>query len=655
MAREQTMISIMGETRQFDPPEDLRQQASIKSLKQYKEMYQNSLEDTETFWGTYAQELDWFEKWAKVFEGDFERAQTKWFVGGRLNAAYNCLDRHLSMERGDKVAFLWEGVSGESKTYTYRQLHREVCRFANVLKHLGVKKGDRVALYLPMIPELPIAMLACARIGAIHSVVFGGFSAESLRERILDCGASLLVTANYSLSRGKNFPSKKQADLALQECPQVKRVVVVRRLDQPVEMLEVRDAFWDELMSREDIPSSCPPESMESEDPLFILYTSGSTGKPKGVLHTTAGYLLHCKKSFEWVFDYRDDEVFWCTEDISWIIGHSYTVYGPLCAGATVLMVEGIFDDSKPDRLWEIVEKYKVNILYTTPAVLRACRKEGDDWVHRHDLSSLRILGSVGEPINPETWMWYYTVVGKERCPIVDTWWQTETGGMMITPLPGAISLKPGSATLPFFGVESAVFREDGTECEVNEGGYLVIKKPWPGMMRAVYGHPERFLETYFSQFPGVYFTGDGVRKDEDGYYWFLGRVDDVIHSSGYRLGTTEIESVLVAHEAVAEAAVVPFPHELKGQAIYAFVTLRSGFKKSEEMRQTLKMHVQKKIGSIATPDKIQLVDVLSKTLSGKIMRRVLRKIASGEIQDLGDTSTLADPSVFKDLIQGRQ
>ena len=655
MTREQTMVSITGETRQFDPPKGLRQQASIKSLTQYKEMYQQSLEDTETFWGTCAQELDWFEKWKKVFEGDFERAQTKWFVGGRLNAAYNCLDRHLPMERGDKLALLWEGVSGESRTYTYRQLHREVCRFANVLKHQGVNKGDRVVLYLPMIPELPIAMLACARIGAVHSVVFGGFSAESLRQRILDCGGSILVTANYSLSGGKTFPSKKQADLALQGCPQVKRVVVVRRLDQPVEMLDVRDAFWDELMSRQDISSQCPPESVESEDPLFILYTSGSTGKPKGVLHTTAGYLLHCKKSFEWVFDYREGEVFWCTENISWIIGHSYAVYGPLCAGATVLMVEDIFGDPKPDRLWKMVEKYKVNILYTTPAVLRGCRKEGDDWVHQHDLSSLRILGSVGEPINPETWMWYYTVVGKERCPIVDTWWQTETGGMMITPLPGAISLKPGSTTLPFFGVEPGVFREDGTECEVNEGGYLVIKKPWPGMMRAVHGHPGRFLETYFSQFPGVYFTGDGVRKDEDGYYWFLGRVDDVIHSSGYRLGTTEIENVLVAHEAVAEAAVVPFPHELKGQAIYAFVTLRSGFKKSEEMQQALRMHVQKQIGSIATPDKIQFVDVLSKTLSGKIMRRVLRKIASGEIQDLGDTSTLADPSVLKDLIEGRQ
>jgi acetyl-CoA synthetase len=618
-------------------------------------MYKRSLDDPEGFWGEYAQELDWFKKWEKALEGDFQTGRIRWFPGGKLNAAYNCLDRHLSLGRQDQVALLWEAESGESATYTYGQLHLEVCRFSNVLKQFGVEKGDRVILYLPMIPQLAVAVLACSRIGAIHSVVFSGFSTEALRERILDCGAKLVITANYRLQNGHAVPCKKNVDSALSECPSVKQVIVVRRLQQEVEMIPGRDFFWDERVDQKDLPSSCPAEPMDSEDPLFILYTSGSTGKPKGALHTTAGYLLHSKKSFEWIFDYRDGEVFWCTEDISWIIGQTYTVYGPLCAGATVLMVEGALNHPRPDRPWEVIDRHKVNLFYTTPAFLRSCLKERDEWVYGHDLSSLRILGSVGEPIHPQVWMWYYTVVGRERCPIVDTWWQTETGAILIAPLPGATPLKPSSATLPFFGVDPAVLRDDGSECETNEGGYLVIRRPWPGMMRTVYGKPDQFRQIYFSQFPGLYFTGDGARKDEEGYFWFLGRVDDVIRSSGYRLGTMEVENALLSHEAVAEAAVVPFPHPLKGQGIYAFVTLRSGFESSKEIKDTLVAHVQKKIGSLAVPDKIQIVDVLSKTLSGKIMRRVLRKIATGETEDLGDTTAMADPSIVKDLIRGRE
>ena len=655
MVKEKTLISMMEETRRIDPPEELSKRARIKSVEQYQQMYKESIRNPEKFWEEWAHELHWFKTWDKAAESDFKRAHVRWFVGGKLNASDNCLDRHLLTDRRTKTALIWVGESGETKTYTYEDLHREVCQFSRVLKRLGVRKGDRVAIYLPMIPELPIAMLACARLGAIHSVVFSGFSPDSLCERITDCGAEILITSNVAFNMGKALPLKRQADLALRKCPGVKQVVVVKRLEEPTEMIEGRDLTWDELMTRESEAQESPPEVMDAEDPLFILYTSGSTGKPKGVLHTTAGYLLHCKKSFDWVFDYREEEIFWCTEDLSWIIGHSYGLYGPLAAGATTLLYEGRLNHPKPDRPWEIIDKHRVNIFYTTPAVLRSCMKEKDEWVTRHDLSSLRILGSVGEPINPQTWMWYHTTVGRERCPIVDTWWQTETGAILIAPFPGATPLKPGSATFPFFGVEPAILREDGTECEVNEGGYLVIKRSWPGMMRTVYGHPGRFQEIYLSQFPGMYFTGDGARRDEDGYYWFLGRVDDVIHASGVRLGTAEIESALVSHEAVAEAAVVPFPHPLKGQGIYAFVTLRSGFEKSEETERALKAHVEKKIGPIATPDKIQWVDVLSKTLSGKIARRILRKVAAGDVEDLGDTSALADLSVIKDLIRGRQ
>ncbi len=522
---------MMEETRKIDPPEELSNRATIRSVEQYQQMYEESLKNPEEFWGGWAHELHWFKTWDRVTESDFERAHVRWFVGGKLNASDNCLDRHLLTERRTKAALIWVGESGETKTYTYEDLHREVCWFSRGLKHLGVRKGDRVAIYLPMIPELPIAMLACARLGAIHSVVFSGFSPDSLCERISDCGAEILITSNVAFNMGKALPLKRQADVALRKCPGVKHVVVVKRLEEPTEMTEGRDLTWDELMTRESGEEQVAPEVMDAEDPLFILYTSGSTGKPKGVLHTTAGYLLHCKKSFEWVFDYREEEIFWCTEDLSWIIGHSYGLYGPLAAGATTLLYEGRLNHPKPDRPWEIIDKHRVNIFYTTPAVLRSCMKEKDEWVTRHDLSSLRILGSVGEPINPQIWMWYHTTVGRERCPIVDTWWQTETGAILIAPFPGATPLKPGSATFPFFGVEPAILREDGTECEVNEGGYLVINRSWPGMMRTVYGHPGRFREIYLSQFPGTYFTGDGARRDEAGYYWFLGRVDDVIHA----------------------------------------------------------------------------------------------------------------------------
>ena len=625
----------------FDPTDSYRNRAHIKDMEQYREMYRRSMEDPEGFWAEWAGELDWFKRWQRVYEGDFGKGRARWFAGGKLNASWNCLDRHLHSGGQDRAALIWVAESGESKTFTYGQLHREVCRFANVLKHLGVKKGDRVAIYLPMIPELPVAMLACARIGAVHNVVFIGLSAESLRGRINDCDASLIITCD-------DAPT-------LKDLPGIRRIVVHSGRGKAPERIGEGDYFWDDLMKNGPLPSECEPEAMDAEDPLFILYTSGSTGKPKGVLHSTAGYLLHVMKSFEWVFDYHPEDIYWCTEDFSWIIGHSYGVYGPLCAGATLLMAEGAPHDPRPDRLWEIIEKYRVSIFYTTPAVLRRSMRERVEWVQRHDLSSLRLLGSVGEPIGPKAWMWYYTHVGMERCPIVDTWWQTETGGIMIAPFPGAVSLAPGSVTLPFFGIEPAILREDGTECEADEEGYLVMKRAWPGMMRGVFDAAERFRETYFVQFPGTYFTGDRARRDENGYFWLAGRVDDVIHSSGYRLGTIEIENALVSHEAVAEAAVVPYPHPIKGQGIYAFVTLKPGYEKSKELEEALLGCVRRRIGSIAAPDKIQVVGVLSKTLSGKIMRRILRKIASGEIRDLGDTSALANPSVIEELIKGRQ
>ena len=656
MASEKGMISMMDERRVFPPSKQMSQGAYIKSMEEYHKLYDESLKDPEGFWSRLAGDLEWFKTWDKVMVDDFANAHHEWFVGGKLNVAYNCLDRHLTGGRKDKVAIIWEGEpEGEVKTYTYQQLFEEVCRFANVLKKQGVKKGDRVSIYLPMIPELPIAMLACARIGAIHSVVFGGFSAEALRDRILDAGATVLICCDGYYRSGRVVNSKANADEAMAQCPGVRRAIVAQRIGDEVTMQDGRDTWWHEEMAAKDISSSCEAEQLDSEDPLFILYTSGSTGKPKGVLHTQAGYLLYTLETFKYIFDYKDEDIFWCTADIGWVTGHSYIVYGPLAAGATSVMFEGVptFPDS--GRFWDIVQKYKVSIFYTAPTALRALMREGDEWPNKHDLSSLRVLGSVGEPINPEAWMWYYQVIGKERCPILDTWWQTETGGILITPLPGATPLKPGSATFPFFGVEPEILRENGQPAEVNEGGYLVIKRPWPGLMRGVYGDPDRFRDTYFVQFPEVYFTGDGARRDEDGYFWLMGRVDDVLNVSGHRIGTAEVESALVSHELVAEAAVVGYPHDLKGQGIYAFVTLKVGVDKSDELKKTLVAHVRKEIGPIASPDKIHFADALPKTRSGKIMRRILRKIAEGDIGNLGDVTTLADPSVVDDLVKGRQ
>ncbi len=650
-----TLDSMLQEKRIFAPPAELSQKAHIKSLEEYREVYKRSIEDPEGFWAECARQLDWYKKWDKVLVEDFKEAKHEWFVGGKLNVTCNCLDRNLTGWRKNKAALIWEGDIGDSNTLTYQQLYHQVCRFANVLKKHGVKKGDRVSIYLPMILELPIAMLACARIGAIHSVVFGGFSAEALRDRILDCDSRTLICVDGYYRGGRIIRSKDNADAALESCPEVKDVIVVQRAGIVVNMEQGRDYWWHEEMQAEDIKPVCEPEVMDAEDPLFILYTSGSTGKPKGVLHTQAGYLLFAYQTFKWIFDIKEEDTYWCTADIGWVTGHSYIVYGPLAAGASCVMFEGVPNYPRPDRFWDIVEKYQVSIFYTAPTALRAIMMVGDEWPNKHDLSSLRILGSVGEPINPEAWMWYYNVIGKGKCPIVDTWWQTETGAALITPLPGATPLKPGSATFPFPGVEVAVIRDDGSPADVNEGGNLIIRRPWPGLMRTVYGDPERFKNTYFVQFPGVYTTGDGARVDEDGYYWLLGRIDDVINVSGHRLGTAEVESALVSHDKTVEAAVVGMPHEIKGQGIYAFVTLKSGIERSDELKKELVGHVRKQIGPIATPDKIQFADALPKTRSGKIMRRILTRISSGEIDKLGDTSTLADPSVVDVLVRERE
>jgi acetyl-CoA synthetase len=657
MAEEKkTITSMMEEKRVFPPSKEFSAKAQIKSLDEYKKLYKRSVDDPEGFWGEQAQNLEWFKKWDKVLDYSFgDNIYIKWFQGGKINVTVNCLDRHLKTSRKDKVAIAWEGEPGDSRKYTYAQLHAEVCKFANVLKKKGVKKGDRVTIYMPMIPELPIALLACARIGAIHSIVFGGFSADALKDRILNANASTLITTDASYRSGKVIGLKVNADSALTSCPGVKTVIVYNRTNTKVDMKAGRDVWWHEEMAAPDIKPECPPEIMDAEDPLFMLYTSGSTGKPKGVLHTQAGYILFVMTTFKWIFDYRDEDIFWCTADIGWVTGHSYIVYGPLAAGATSLMFEGVPNYPKPDRFWEIVEKHKVSIFYTAPTALRAMMRDGDKWPEGRNLSSLRLLGTVGEPINPEAWMWYYNVIGKAKCPIVDTWWQTETGGILITPLPGAVPIKPGSATKPFPGVDAAVIREDGSQASPNEGGYLVIKKPWPGMMRTIFGQHERFKETYFVQFPGMYFTGDGARVDEDGDFWLMGRVDDVINVSGHRIGTAEVESALVSHPFVAEAAVVGMPHDIKGQGIYAFVTLKAGQAKSDDLKKKLVAHVRKEIGPIATPDKIQFTDSLPKTRSGKIMRRILKKIAAGDVTDLGDTTTLADPTVVQALVTERQ
>jgi acetyl-CoA synthetase len=615
-------------------------------------MWRKSIENPDEFWGEMAEEhIDWYKKWDAVEEYSFvDDVYVRYYRGARLNASYNCLDRHLNNWRKNKAALIWQGEPlEESRTYTYQQLHREVCKFANVLKGMGVKKGDCVSVYLPMIPELVITLLACARIGAIHSAVFGGFSAEALRDRIRDSRSKTLVTCNYSLRAGKYIYSKDNADRALAACEDVENCIVVKRLDRDCSMTPGRDHWWHELMSAAS--PVCEPEQMDAEDPLFILYTSGSTGKPKGVLHTTGGYMVYATATFKYIFDYRDEDVYWCTADIGWITGHSYIVYGPLSAGATTLLFEGVPHYPQPDRYWEIVEKYRVNILYTAPTALRSMMKSGNQWPLGRDLSSLRLMGSVGEPINPEAWIWYHKIIGKEQAPIVDTWWQTETGGILITPLPGCTPTKPGSATIPFFGVNPKVIRQDGSEAGVNEGGYLVITKPWPGIMRGVYGDPGRFKNTYFVQYPGLYFTGDGARRDKDGYFWLMGRVDDVINVSGHRIGTAELESILAAHPKVAEAAVVGYPHNIKGEGIYAYITVKDNVEVTEDLHLKLIQHVRKEIGPIASPDVIHFADALPKTRSGKIMRRILRKIAAGEIDQLGDTTTLADPGIVNSLV----
>jgi acetyl-CoA synthetase len=637
----------------FPVPEAIAQSAWVNA-DSYARMYEQSINDPEAFWGEHGKRLDWIKPYTKVkdvsYTGD---VHIRWFYDGTLNVSANCIDRHLK-DKADQVAIIWEGDSpDQSKNITYRELHEQVCRLANVMKARGVRKGDRVTIYLPMIPEAAYAMLACARIGAMHSIVFGGFSPDSLRDRIVDCDSHLLITSDEGLRGGRKVGLKKNADEAAKECPGLKTVIVVQHTGGKVEWTEGRDVWYHEETAK--VSADCPPEEMNAEDPLFILYTSGSTGKPKGVLHTTGGYLVYASMTHQYVFDYKPGEVYWCTADVGWVTGHSYIVYGPLANGATTLMFEGIPNYPSVSRFWEVVDKHKVNIFYTAPTALRSLMREGEGPVKKTSRQSLRILGSVGEPINPEAWLWYYNVVGDGRCPIVDTWWQTETGGILISPLPGAIPTKPGSAAKPFFGVKPVMVDNDGKLIEeIACEGNLCIGDSWPGQMRTVFGDHVRFVQTYFSTFEGKYFTGDGARRDEDGYYWITGRVDDVINVSGHRMGTAEIESALVAHPKVAEAAVVGYPHDLKGQGIYAYVTLNADQTPSEELRKELVAWVRKEIGPIASPDLIQWAPGLPKTRSGKIMRRILRKIAANEHDALGDTSTLADPGVVTDLVEHR-
>ena len=652
--------SILQEARVFPPPKAFSRRAHLKSLAQYRKLYRESIQSPEKFWSRQAKaELVWSKRWTRVLKWDEPYA--KWFVGGQLNVSYNCLDRHLDTPRANKAALIWEGEPaapgkpGEERTFTYKQLHYEVCRFGNVLKRNGIKPGDRVLIYLPMVPEAAIAMLACARLGAVHSVVFGGFSAQSVADRICDSQAKLVLTADGGFRRGAVVPLKQNVDEALtlkdahgeRLAKSIEKVIVLRRANNEVQFHEGRDLWWHREL--ESVDAHCPAENMDSEAPLFILYTSGSTGKPKGILHTTGGYLLYAKLTTKYVFDLRDEDTFWCTADVGWVTGHSYVVYGPLANGATSLMYEGAPNFPQPDRFWRIVEKYGVTILYTAPTAIRAFMKWGVEWPQKHDLTSLRLLGTVGEPINPEAWMWYNEFIGDKRCPIVDTWWQTETGGILITPLPGATPTKPGSATLPFFGIVPEVVDDYGRPVPRNSGGKLVIRKPWPGMLRGLWGDPQRYQQVYWGEVEGSYFTGDGSRQDKDGYFWIVGRIDDVLNVAGHRIGTAEVESALVSHQKVAEAAVVGRPDAMKGQALVAFVTVKSGVHADAALREELRLHVAKEIGPVAKPDDIRFAESLPKTRSGKIMRRLLRQIAAGtEIK--GDTTTLEDLGVLARL-----
>ncbi|MFW6124859.1 MAG: acetate--CoA ligase [Pirellulales bacterium] len=652
MAEEQAgIVNVMKEGRVFPPPEEFARNAHISSEEQYETLWNQANDDLEAFWGQYADELHWFKPYEKVLE--WEEPFARWFVGGQTNVSYNCLDKNIAEGKGDKPALLWEGEPvGETRTLTYRDLHREVCKFANVLKGLGVGQGDVVAMYMPMVPELAIAMLACARIGAVHSVVFGGFSAEAIAERNNDASAKVQITADAGWRRGKELHLKTNVDEALKKSPTVEKCIVLKRVGNDVQMQQGRDLWWHELM--DEASDDCPAEPLDSETPLFILYTSGSTGKPKGIKHTTAGYNLYTKKTMEWVFDIHDDDIYWCTADIGWITGHSYIVYGPLTAGASVIMYEGAPNFPAEDRLWQIVEKYKVSIFYTAPTAIRAFIKWGDEHIDKHDLSSLRLLGTVGEGINPEAWMWYHTKIGGERCPIVDTWWQTETGGVMMSPLPGATPTKPGSCCKPLPGIVPEIVGEDKQPVPTGQGGWLTITKPWPGMLRGIWGDDQRYKEQYWSDVPGKYLCGDNARCDEDGYYWIMGRIDDVLNVSGHRLSTIEIESALVSHPAVAEAASVGRPHDVKGEAVAVFVTVAAGEEPGEELRKQLKAHVRKEIGALAVPDDIRFTTALPKTRSGKIMRRLLRDIAAGR-EAAGDTSTLEDYSVLANLRQSEE
>ena len=643
----------MSEQEKIYPVKANIAQSAYFTAETYQALYQQSIDDPEKFWSEQAELfLDWSKSWDRTLAFDYAKGEISWFKGGRLNVSVNCLDRHLE-SHGEQTAIIWEGDDpAKDKKISYKELHQQVCKFANVLKSQGVKKGDRVCIYLPMIAEAATVILACTRIGAVHSIVFGGFSAEALKDRILDSDCQYLICSDEGVRGGKSIPIKANADLAAAGCPNLKKMIVIKNTGNTVEWDDARDVWYHQAMERAS--DDCPAEAMDAEDPLFILYTSGSTGKPKGVLHTTGGYLLMAAMTHKYVFDYQEGDIYWCTADIGWVTGHSYIIYGPLCNRATSLMFEGIPTYPEADRFWQVIDKHQVNIFYTAPTAIRALMAQGDDYVNRTQRNSLRILGSVGEPINPEAWEWYYHVVGNSECPIVDTWWQTETGAILITPLPGATDLKPGSATRPFFGINPKIINNEGEVLEGECEGILVFDYPWPSQARTLYGDHQRFIETYFSSYPGYYFAGDGAKRDKDGYYWITGRVDDVINVSGHRMGTAEVESALVLHEHVAEAAVVGFPHDIKGQGIYAYVTLNAGVEPSDELKKELVQLVRKEIGPIASPDQIQWAPGLPKTRSGKIMRRILRKVAANEIENLGDTSTLADPSVVRDIIEHR-